>query len=138
MRAQCYHQTFRKATRRHVEEEIILADFYCHFQEKKMWIVLTNALCISDQSNVWYLSVFWQNVLVKFPDPMLLVNLEYFIIKKRNAEFYQYSVLQKSNFNWRWQLLKKLYKICTNEYGNHEYLATDYIRYFTDSIIWCL
>ena len=29
----------------------------------------------------WNLLVFWQNVLVKFPDPMLSVNLEYFIIK---------------------------------------------------------
>ena len=28
------------------------------------------------------LSVFWQNVLVEYPNPMLLVNLEYFIIKK--------------------------------------------------------
>ena len=28
------------------------------------------------------LSVFWQNVSVKFPDPMLSVNLEYFTIKK--------------------------------------------------------
>ena len=29
----------------------------------------------------WNLSVFWQNVSVKFPEPMLSVNLEYFIIK---------------------------------------------------------
>ena len=29
----------------------------------------------------WSLLVFWQNVSVKLPDPMLPVNLEYFIIK---------------------------------------------------------
>ena len=31
----------------------------------------------------WNLSVFWQNVLVKFPDPMLSVNLEYIMIKNK-------------------------------------------------------
>ena len=31
----------------------------------------------------WNLSVFWQNVLVKFPDPMLSVNLEYVMIKNK-------------------------------------------------------
>ena len=31
----------------------------------------------------WNLSVFWQNMSVKFPDPMLLVNLEYFIRKTK-------------------------------------------------------
>ena len=31
----------------------------------------------------WDLSVFWQNVLVNFPDPMLSVNLEYIIIKNK-------------------------------------------------------
>ena len=29
----------------------------------------------------WNLSLFWQNVSVKVPEPMLSVNLEYFIIK---------------------------------------------------------
>ena len=29
----------------------------------------------------WNVSVFWKNVSVKFPDPMLPVDLEYFIIK---------------------------------------------------------
>ena len=29
----------------------------------------------------WNLSVFWQNKSVKFPEPMLSVTLEYFIIK---------------------------------------------------------
>ena len=29
----------------------------------------------------WNMLVFWQNVSVEFPDPMLSVNLEYFIIK---------------------------------------------------------
>ena len=32
----------------------ILPDFYYHFHKnKKIQIILTNALCISDQSNVW-------------------------------------------------------------------------------------
>ena len=31
----------------------------------------------------WNLSVFWQSVLVKFPDPMLSVNLEYVMIKNK-------------------------------------------------------
>ena len=31
----------------------------------------------------WNLSVFWQDVLVKFPDPMLSVNLEYIMIKSK-------------------------------------------------------
>ena len=31
----------------------------------------------------WNLSVFWQDVLVKFPDPMLSVNLEYIMIKNK-------------------------------------------------------
>ena len=35
----------------------------------------------------WNLLVFWQNVLVKFPDPMLSVNLEYFIIKNEMQNF---------------------------------------------------
>ena len=54
------------------------------------------------------LSVFDQrNVSAKFPDPMLSVKLKYFIIKKRNAEFYRYAVPQKSNL---WRLLKSLYQ----------------------------
>ena len=31
----------------------------------------------------WNLSVFWQNMSVKFPNQMLLVNLEHFIIKMK-------------------------------------------------------
>ena len=31
----------------------------------------------------WHLSIFWQNVSVKFPDQMLSVYLEYFIIKTK-------------------------------------------------------
>ena len=58
-----------------------------------------------------------------------------FYHKKWNAEFYQYPVPQKSNFYWRWRLLKKLYKICTDDYDNNEYLAVKYIRFFTNDII---
>ena len=31
-------------------------------------------------------------------------------------------------------LLKKLYKICTNDYDNNKYLAVKYIRFFTKHI----
>ena len=62
----------------------------------------------------WNLSVFWQNVLVKFPDPMLSVNFDYFIIKKRNAEFYQYPVnntnvnsLAKTTLSSLWNKISK-------------------------------
>ena len=34
-------------------------------------------------------------------------------------------------------LLKKLYKICTDDYDNNEYLAVNNIRFFTNDII-CL
>ena len=61
-----------------------------------------------------------------------------FYHKKRNAEFYQYPVPQKSNFYRRWRLLKKLYKICTNDYENNEYLAVKYIRFFTNDIMFVM
>ena len=44
--------------------------------------------------------ISWPNVVGKFG---------VFYHKKRNAEFYQYSVPRKSNFYRRWRLLKKLY-----------------------------
>ena len=51
------------------------------------------------------LLVFWQNVSVKFRDPMLSVNLEYFIIKNEM----QISInIQSCRFYRRWRLLKKL------------------------------
>ena len=56
-----------------------------------------------------------------------------FYHKKRNADFHQYPVPQKSNFYRRWRLLKKLYKICTGYYDNNEnneYFVLRYIRYF--------
>ena len=84
------------------------------------------------------LSIFWQNVSVKLSNPMLSVNLEYFIIKKRNAEFFQYPAPQKLKFYRQWRLLKKLYKICTDDYDNNEYLAVKYVRFFTRNIIGCL
>ena len=73
--------------------------------------------------------ISWPNVVGKFG---------VFYHKKRNAEFYQYPVPQKSNF-YRWgRLLKKLYKICANNYDNNEYSAVNYIIFFTNNIIWCL
>ena len=71
----------------------------------------------------------WPNVIGKFG---VLYH------KKRNAEFYQRPVPQKSNFYWWWRLWKKLYKICTDNYDNNEYLAVKYIRFFTNDIVWCL
>ena len=73
--------------------------------------------------------ISWPNVVGKF---------RIFYHEKRNAEFFQYPVLQKSNFYRWWQPLKKLYKICTNNYDNNEYLAVKYIRFITNDIIWCL
>ena len=64
---------------------------------------------------IWNLSVFWQNVSVKFPQQMLSVNLEYFIIKNEMENSINNPVPQKSNFYRRWQLLNKLYKICTDD-----------------------
>ena len=52
-----------------------------------------------------------------------------FYRKKRNVEFYQYPVIQISNFCGWWRLLKKLYKICTDYYDNDEYLAVKCIRF---------
>ena len=48
------------------------------------WMVRPYVQGHAERVCVWVfcnLSVFWQNVLVKFPDLMLSVNLEYFIIK---------------------------------------------------------
>ena len=56
----------------------------------------------------------WPNVVSKFV---------VFCHKKRNAEFRQNPAPQKSNFYRWWRLLKKLYKIWTNNYDNNEYLA---------------
>ena len=78
------------------------------------------------------------NVPVKLSDPMLSVTLEYFIIKKRNAEFYQYAVPRKSNFYRRLRRLKNLYKICTDDHDNNECLAVKYIRCFTNDMIFVL
>ena len=50
--------------------------------------------------------ISWPNVVVKF-------GVLYY--KKRNAEFYQYPVPQKSNFYRWWRLLKNLYRICTDD-----------------------
>ena len=73
--------------------------------------------------------ISWPNVVGKF---------RVFYHEKRNEEFFQYPLLQKSNFYQWWQLLKKLYKICTNDYDNNEYLVVKYIRFITKDIIWCL
>ena len=51
------------------------------------------------------LLVFWQNVSVKFPDPMLSVNLEYFIKNEMQISIN----IQSCRFYRRWRLLKKLF-----------------------------
>ena len=49
----CCHQILKNITWQQKQEKIILANFYYHFHEnKKIQTILTNALCISDQSNV--------------------------------------------------------------------------------------
>ena len=65
--------------------------------------------------------IYWPNVVGKFG---------VFYHKKRNAGLYQYLVPQKSNFYRRWQLLNKLYTICTDDKVNDEYLAVEYILDF--------
>ena len=78
----------------------------------------------------WNTSIFWQNVSVKFEDPMLPVSLEYFIIKKNEME---------NSFNiqsHRNQTFTGDDGFCTYDYDNNEYLAVKYIRFFTNDIIW--
>ena len=69
---------------------------------------------------------------------MLSVSLEYLIIKNkmRNSELYQYPVPQNSNFYPPWRLLKKLYKVCTNNQDNNEYLAVKYILDFLPTTLY--
>ena len=69
--------------------------------------------------------ISWHNVVGKFGE----------FYHKRNTEFYQYLFPQKSNFYWRWRLLNKLYKICSDDYDNNEYLTVEYIRFFTSDSI---
>ena len=57
---------------------------------------------------------------------MLLVTLEYFIIKN---EMQNSSPVPQISAGRRRCLLKKLYKICTDDYDNNEYLAVKYIFY---------
>ena len=59
----------------------------------------------------------------KISRPNFVGKFGVFYRKKRNAEFYQYPVPQKSDFYRQWRLLKKLYKICNDSYDNNEYLA---------------
>ena len=54
----------------------------------------------------WVGKSSWPNFVGKFG---------VFYHKKRNTVFFQYPVPQKSNFYQRWQLWKKLYKICTDD-----------------------
>ena len=77
--------------------------------------------------------VFLQNVSEKFTDSVLLVNLEYFITKKRNAEFYQSP--KEIKILPAMTAFKKSYKNCTDDYDNNEYLAMKYIRFFTKDFI---
>ena len=82
----------------------------------------------------------------KFSWPNVVGKFGVYYHKKQNAEFYQYPVPEKSNFYRQWRLLKKLYKIFTDDYDNNEYSAVKYTRYlavkyprfFTINIIWCL
>ena len=47
MRAQCCHQILKSIIWQHVQEKIILTDFYDHFQEiQKIQIILTNAFFV--------------------------------------------------------------------------------------------
>ena len=69
--------------------------------------------------------ISWHNVVGKFGE----------FYHKRNTEFYQYLFPQKSNFYWRWWLLNKLYKICSDDYDNNEYLTVEHIRLFTSDSI---
>ena len=65
----------------------------CNITTKSMWTWLRKlrqndwATLPLSPSFFWNLLVFWQNVLVNFPDPMLSVNLEYFIIKNEIQNF---------------------------------------------------
>ena len=93
-------------------------------------------LQISSSSVFLNLLVFWQNWSIKFSDPMLSVNLDYFNIKNKMQNFIKSSP-SKINLLRLWPLLKKLYKICTDNYDNNEYLAVKCIRFFSNDII-CL
>ena len=74
----------------------------------------------------WNFLVLWQNVSIKFPDPMLSGNLEYFNKKKKTGIHFAINIQSHRNqtFDLKWH--------------NNEYLAVKYIRYFTNDIIWCL
>ena len=69
--------------------------------------------------------ISWPNAVGKFG---------VFYHKKQNAEFYQYPVPQKSNFYRQWRIFKMLYKFCTNDEDNNEYLAMKYILDFLTTI----
>ena len=71
--------------------------------------------------------ISWLNIVSKFG---------VFYHKQWNAEFYQYPVPQKSHFYQRWLLLKKLYKICTKDWNNNEYLAVKCILEFSQTILY--
>ena len=63
--------------------------------------------CSTPHTLIWNLSVFWQNVSVKFPDPILSVNFEYFIIKNEM----QNSINIQCHRNQTFELLQ----ICTDD-----------------------
>ena len=77
---------------------------------------------------------------------MLSVNLEY-LSQKTKCRILSVSRNQTftADASWgSWELyvmvevrLKKLYKICTDDYDNNEYLAVKYMRFFTNDIV-CL
>ena len=127
----------------------------------KKWAVNYLAVCIIDWTKLFRKSrnfdellwstqtyrhthTFWEfvDILTKCVSKMSWPNVAckfgVFYHKKQNAEFYQYSVPQKSNFYRRWQLLKKLYRICTNNYDCNEYSAINTLDFLPNDIIWCL
>ena len=80
----------------------------------------------------WNLAVFWQNMSVKFPHPMLSVNLEYL----QQCRILSISSPTKIKFLPVMTAFTEV--ISTNDYDNNKYLAGKYIRFFTNDIIWCL
>ena len=74
----------------------------------------------------WNLLVFWQNVSLKFSDPLLSVNLECFIIKNEMQNSISIQSRKDQTFTGD----------CTDHYDNNEYFVLKNIRYFTNDIIY--
>ena len=86
--------------------------------------------------------IFWLNVIGKSGVFITKNEMQNYISiqSRRNQTF-----TASADGSWgSWELhvmvevrLKKLYKICTDDYDNNEYLAVKYIRFFTNDIV-CL